>query len=123
MVSARLESLRPTSYAVHYPRWMAGKPLLYISCALASLGDALFGYSQGITATSQVQPNFILRMFHETVTEQQVQLGQVGINPFTQGLSSCPRAIFSSANIRCSCDGRVPQRYCALFVTLFSIFQ
>ena len=30
--------LAPKTYSKHYPRWMVGKPLLYMSSALASLG-------------------------------------------------------------------------------------
>ena len=66
---------------------MVGKPLLYSSCALASLGDAMFGYSQGIIASSQVQPSFIRTMYGKDVTLQQVQDGQDGVNVFLQGQS------------------------------------
>lgn len=64
---------------------MAGSPLLYSSSALASLGDAMFGYSQGIIAAAQVQPSFIRRMYGSNVTLQQVQAGNDGVDPFTQG--------------------------------------
>jgi hypothetical protein len=40
--------LKRRTYTVRYPRWMVGKPLLYSSSALAALGDAMFGYNQGI---------------------------------------------------------------------------
>jgi hypothetical protein len=52
---------------------------------LASLGDAMFGYSQGIIAAVQVQPPFIKRMYHKTVTLDQIQAGNTGIDPFIQG--------------------------------------
>ncbi|KAJ7858533.1 general substrate transporter [Mycena olivaceomarginata] len=49
MVPAMIQAMRPTVYTVRYSRRWAGNPLLYISGAMASLGDALFGYSQGVT--------------------------------------------------------------------------
>ena len=64
---------------------MVGKPLLYSSSALASLGDAMFGYSQGIIAAAQVQPSFIRIMYGSDVTLQQVQAGDEGVDPFLQG--------------------------------------
>lgn len=65
---------------------MVGKPLLYSSSALASLGDAMFGYSQGIIAAAQVQPSFIRRMYGKDVTLGQVQMGQDGVNVFMQAI-------------------------------------
>jgi hypothetical protein len=65
---------------------MVGKPLLFSSSALASLGDAMFGYSQGIIAAAQVQPSFIRRMYGKNVTLQQVQNGSDGVNVFLQGI-------------------------------------
>ncbi|KAF7360274.1 General substrate transporter [Mycena venus] len=47
MVPAMLQAMRPMVYTVRYSRRWVGNPLLYISGAMASLGDALFGYSQG----------------------------------------------------------------------------
>lgn len=73
------------TYNARYPRWMVGKSLLYSSSALASLGDAMFGYSQGIIAAAQVQPSFIRRMYGSDVTLQQVQAGNDGVDVFTQG--------------------------------------
>ncbi|KAF9477619.1 hypothetical protein BDN70DRAFT_810383 [Pholiota conissans] len=78
--------LKRSSYAARYPRWMVGKPLLYSSSALASLGDAMFGYSQGIIAAAQVQPSFIRRMYGSDVTLQQIQAGDDGIDVFTQAI-------------------------------------
>ena len=80
-----LSSLKPTSYAPRYPRWMVGRPLLVATSALASLGDAMFGYSQGIIAANQVQPSFIKRMFGKEVTMEQVQTSTTGVNPFVAG--------------------------------------
>ncbi|KAJ7486560.1 general substrate transporter [Mycena latifolia] len=74
-------AIRPTTYTVRYPRRMAGKPLLYISSASASLGDALLGYSQGITAAFQVQPSFIERIYGVKVTAKQIKKGTTGIDP------------------------------------------
>ncbi|KAF8881163.1 general substrate transporter [Gymnopilus junonius] len=78
--------LKRRTYTVRYPRWMVGKPLLYSSSALASLGDAMFGYSQGIIAAAQVQPSFIRTMYGSNVTLQQVQAGQQGVDPFLQAI-------------------------------------
>ena len=66
---------------------MVGRPLLYSSSALASLGDAMFGYSQGIIASNQVQPSFIRTMYGKDVTLQQIQDGQDGVDVFLQGQS------------------------------------
>ncbi|KAJ6600960.1 general substrate transporter [Mycena vulgaris] len=74
-------ALKPTTYTVRYPRRMAGKPLLYISSASASLGDALLGYSQGITAVFQIQPSFIQCIYGVTVTSEQIKNGTTGIDP------------------------------------------
>ncbi|KAJ6582323.1 hypothetical protein B0H19DRAFT_1207703 [Mycena capillaripes] len=75
------KAVKPTSYTVRYPRRMAGKPLLYISSASASLGDALLGYSQGITAAFQVQPSFIHRIYGKTVSIKQIRHDKTGIHP------------------------------------------
>ena len=64
---------------------MVGRPLLVATSALASLGDAMFGYSQGIIAANQVQPSFIKRMFGKDVTMEQVQTSTTGVNPFIAG--------------------------------------
>ncbi|KAF8186936.1 hypothetical protein K438DRAFT_1919850 [Mycena galopus ATCC 62051] len=81
MVPAIVQAMRPTVYTVRYPRRWAGNPLLYISGAMASLGDALFGYSQGVTAAFQVQPNFIHRMYGKTVTDGDVMMRETGVLP------------------------------------------
>lgn len=79
------DRLRPRVCSARYPRWMVGRPLLYMSSALASLGDAMFGYGQGIMAAVQVQPSFIHRMFGRTVTIEQIQAGNTGVDPWVQG--------------------------------------
>ncbi|KAK7462806.1 hypothetical protein VKT23_007386 [Stygiomarasmius scandens] len=85
-----LRKLKRSTYLVRYPRWMAGKPLLYMSCALASLGDALFGYSQGITSSLEVQASFLHRMYHKDVSPHDIQLGHTGIDPFLTAITvSC----------------------------------
>ncbi|KAJ7682946.1 hypothetical protein B0H17DRAFT_1160979 [Mycena rosella] len=81
MVPSILQAMRPTTYTVRYSRKWTGKPLLYISGAMASLGDALFGYSQGVTAAFQVQPNFIHRMYGKDVTLQEIQLRETEVPP------------------------------------------
>jgi hypothetical protein len=64
---------------------MVGRPLLVATSALASLGDAMFGYSQGIIAANQVQPSFIKRMFGKDVTMEQIQTSTTGVNPLLVG--------------------------------------
>ncbi|KAG2051358.1 general substrate transporter [Suillus hirtellus] len=78
---------RPKTYSARYPQWMVGRPLLYMSSALASLGDAMFGYGQGSIAAAQVQPSFIRRMFGKEVTMAQIQAGQTGVDPFIQAIT------------------------------------
>lgn len=73
-----------------YPKWMVGKPLLYSSSAMASLGDAMFGYSQGVIAGAQIHPSFIKRMYGVERTLQQVQSGGSGVNPILQGSLTIP---------------------------------
>jgi hypothetical protein len=65
---------------------MVGRPLLVATSALASLGDAMFGYSQGIIAANQVQPSFIKRMFGKDATMEQIQTSTTGVNTFLVGM-------------------------------------
>lgn len=65
---------------------MVGRPLLVATSALASLGDAMFGYSQGIIAANQVQPSFIKRMFDKDVTMEQIQTSTTGVSTFLVGM-------------------------------------
>ena len=81
-----LSSLKPATYTPRYPRWMVGRPLLVATSALASLGDAMFGYSQGIIAANQVQPSFIKRMFGKDVTMEQIQMSTTGVNTLLVGM-------------------------------------
>jgi len=85
-----LARLKPKKYTVRYPKWMVGKRLLYASSALASLGDALFGYSQGVIAAAQVQPSFIGRMYRVNVSLTEIEAGNTGVTPLTQCTSSLP---------------------------------
>ncbi|KAJ7217327.1 general substrate transporter [Mycena pura] len=78
--SGIVEAVWPANYKVRYPQRMVGRPLLYASSASASLGDALLGFSQGITAVFQVQPSFIQRMFGIKVTIHQIKDGTTGIH-------------------------------------------
>ncbi|RPD66669.1 general substrate transporter [Lentinus tigrinus ALCF2SS1-7] len=75
------DRFRPKSFPPRYPRWMVGRPLLITSSALAALGDAMFGYSQGAIAAVQLQPNFIDRFFGRNVTKEQIQMDATGVNP------------------------------------------
>ncbi|KAJ6481078.1 general substrate transporter [Mycena sanguinolenta] len=79
-------ALKPTTYTIRYPRKLAGNPLLYISSASASLGDALLGYSQGITAALQVQRSFIHRMYGQNVTYQQIKHDTTGVHALRPAL-------------------------------------
>ncbi|KAJ7648661.1 general substrate transporter [Mycena polygramma] len=73
-------AVKPTHYTVRCPRRLAGKPLLYISSASASLGDALLGYSQGLTAAFQIQPSFIHKIYGKAVTIKQIRHDHTGIH-------------------------------------------
>ncbi|KAI1498885.1 putative MFS sugar transporter [Biscogniauxia marginata] len=55
--------LKPKTVSRRYP--FKGKPLLWMTCAFGSLGDALFGYDQGIVAGLLVNPVFIARFFKD----------------------------------------------------------
>ncbi|KIJ20099.1 L-arabinose isomerase [Paxillus involutus ATCC 200175] len=102
-----IDRLRPRVYTARYPNWMVGRPLLYMSSALASLGDAMFGYGQGIIAAVQVQPSFIHRMFGKTVTMAQIQAGSTGVDPWEQAITvSCLNitAFFASFLAAYICD-------------------
>ncbi|KAF9774824.1 hypothetical protein IL306_007128 [Fusarium sp. DS 682] len=55
--------LKPKSVHARYP--FKGKALLWMTCAFGSLGDALFGYDQGIVAGLLVNPVFLSRFFSE----------------------------------------------------------
>lgn len=81
-----LDRFRPKSFTPRYPRWMVGRPLLITSSALASLGDAMFGYSQGVIAALQIQPPFIRRFFGRDVTTEQITTGDTGVDPYVQGV-------------------------------------
>ncbi|KAH8204156.1 hypothetical protein TruAng_001708 [Truncatella angustata] len=59
-----LESkLKPKIIHHRYP--FRGKALLWMTCAFGSLGDALFGYDQGIVSGLLVNPIFISRFFSD----------------------------------------------------------
>ncbi|KAI0036027.1 general substrate transporter [Vararia minispora EC-137] len=99
--------LKPKSYSAGYPRCMVGKPLLIATSALASLGDAMFGYSAGVIASNQVQPSFIARMFHKNVTIEQIQAGDTGVDPYLVAIMvSCLNitALLSSFAAAYICD-------------------
>ncbi|KAJ7031876.1 general substrate transporter [Mycena alexandri] len=82
LTSRFTQAVKPKVYTIRYPRkLLAGKPLLYLSSASASLGDALLGYSQGITAVFQVQPSFIRCIYGKHATIKQIKDGTTGIHP------------------------------------------
>ncbi|KAJ7185681.1 general substrate transporter, partial [Mycena filopes] len=93
MVPAIIQAMRPTTYTVRYSRRWVGNPLLYISGAMASLGDALFGYSQGVTAAYQVEFSFIHRMYGKTVTGEEIEMHETGVHPLL------PAILVSSLNV------------------------
>ncbi|KAL2064669.1 hypothetical protein VTL71DRAFT_3807 [Oculimacula yallundae] len=55
--------LKPAIYIPRYPKFMIGKPLLWATCFFGSLGDALFGYDQGIMSGLLVNEVFISRFY------------------------------------------------------------
>lgn len=80
------EFLRPKVYRARYPRWLVGKPLLLTSSLLCSLGDAMFGYSQGCISTALVQPSFIRRMYGvQDITLERIANGDTGVNEYLIG--------------------------------------
>ncbi|KUI68060.1 High-affinity glucose transporter [Cytospora mali] len=54
-------NLRPKKITARYP--FKGPLLLYATCGLGSLGDALFGYNSGIMSGLLVNPVFVKRFF------------------------------------------------------------
>jgi hypothetical protein len=81
-----MERLRFKTYRSRYPRWLVGKPLLIASSALCSLGDAIFGYSQGCMSTALVQPSFLERMYGvRNLTLEMVAKGEIGVNEYLIG--------------------------------------
>ncbi|TBU44795.1 general substrate transporter [Dichomitus squalens] len=102
-----VDRLRPKSFTPRYPRWMVGRPLLIGSSALASLGDAMFGYSQGVIAALQVQPPFIRRFFGRNVTMEQITTGDTGVDPYVQAITvACLNitAFFAALGAAYICD-------------------
>ncbi|KAF7540714.1 hypothetical protein G7054_g1176 [Neopestalotiopsis clavispora] len=57
--------LTRTSYNPRYPNWLRGRPLLILTSVFGSLGDALFGYDQGIMAGLLVNPVWIRTFFSD----------------------------------------------------------
>lgn len=94
-----MNRLKPTKYTARYPRWMVGKPLLIASSALASLGDAMFGYSQGIMASNAVQPGFLKTIFGADVTLEDIRASNTGIDPWVFGASFSITYLYPQAHI------------------------
>ena len=89
--------LRPKTYRARYPRWLVGKPLLLTASALCSLGDALFGYSQGCISSALVQPSFIKRMYGvQDITLDRIASGNLGVNEY--GVGEKPSILTCSKN-------------------------
>ena len=95
VMGAFVDRFRPKRFPRRYPQWMVGRRLLIASSALASLGDAMFGYSQGVIAALQVQPPFIRRFFGKDVTLEQINAGTTGVDPWVQ-CEFCPAFSTSS---------------------------
>ncbi|KAF7316433.1 General substrate transporter [Mycena indigotica] len=70
---------------------------------MASLGDALFGYSQGVTAAFQVQPNFDTKMFAQgrLITTENIKLRETEIPPIL------PAVFVSCINLSALCAALV----------------
>ncbi|KZT09441.1 general substrate transporter [Laetiporus sulphureus 93-53] len=124
-----MDRLRPKSFKPSYPRWLVGKPLLIMSSALASLGDAMFGYSQGAIAAVQVQPPFIKRFFGRDVTMEQIRIGDTGVNPELQAITvSCLNlsALVAALGAAYVCDvlgRRMSVRIGGIIYLIASFFQ
>ena len=70
---------------------MVGKPLLIASSVLCSLGDAMFGYSQGCIGTALVQPSFLRRMYGvQDITLDEVAKGDTKVNEYLIGACAPP---------------------------------
>ena len=70
---------------------MVGRPLLIASSALCSLGDAMFGYSQGCISTALVQPSFLRRMYGvQDITLEKIAKGETEVNEYLIGSSLLP---------------------------------
>ena len=117
-----MEKLKRTTYTPRYPRWMIGRPLLIASSALASLGDAMFGYGQGVIAAIQVQPPFIKRFFGKTVTFEQIRAGDTGVDPFVDGMLWIPLyTVWNAQGCSPSHHGGKPQYHRFLCRLCFSL--
>ncbi|KAL2832591.1 putative MFS sugar transporter [Aspergillus cavernicola] len=57
------KKMRPDKITARYP--FKGAPLLYMTCAFGSLGDALFGYNSGIMSGLLVNSVFVSRFFKD----------------------------------------------------------
>lgn len=55
-------TLKPKTYKPRYP--FVGKPLLWMTCAFGSLGDALFGYDQGMRPLTTMTGMQLLNLLH-----------------------------------------------------------
>lgn len=103
-----LQMLRPTTYRARYPAWMVGRPLLVASSALVSLGDAMFGYSQGCISSALVQPSFIRRMYKvQDIDLNRIATGDIGVSEYVIGITvACLNitALFSSLFSAQVCD-------------------
>jgi hypothetical protein len=70
---------------------MVGRPLLIASSALCSLGDAMFGYSQGCISTALVQPSFLRRMYGvQDITLENIAHNETGVSEYLIGASWSP---------------------------------
>ncbi|KAF7351281.1 General substrate transporter [Mycena sanguinolenta] len=129
MVLPMIQSMRPTVYTVRYSRRWAGNPLLYISSAMASLGDALFGYSQGVTVAFQVQYSFIYRIYGKQVTADEVMMRETDVIPLLPAVMvACLNitalfAALGSAYLADHLGRRVSIRIGAAIYLVASIFQ
>ncbi|PVF94470.1 hypothetical protein CPB86DRAFT_713234 [Serendipita vermifera] len=121
-----MERLRFKTYRARYPRRLVGKPLLIASSALCSLGDAIFGYSQGCISAALVQPSFLERMYGvRNLTLDMIAKGEIGVNEYLIGITvSCLNitALFAALSAASVCDtlGRRAAMRFGAFVTFVS---
>ncbi|KAJ7739994.1 general substrate transporter [Mycena maculata] len=129
MVPPIIQAMRSSTYTVRYSRRWTGHPLLYISGAMASLGDALFGYSQGVTAAFQVQPNFIHRMYGKVTTIEEIRMRKTEVNPLLPAIMvACLNitalfAALGSAYLSDYLGRRISMRIGAFIYVIASIIQ
>ncbi|KAG8845826.1 hypothetical protein FRB91_001454 [Serendipita sp. 411] len=125
-----LKRFRPTSYRARYPRWLVGRPLLLTASALCSLGDAMFGYSQGCIGSAFIQPSFLKRMYGvQDISLERIAKGDIEVNEYIVGITvACLNvtafvAALVSANVCDVLGRRAAMRIGALLLFISALMQ